>query len=356
MASTFGHKVRISLFGESHGEGIGVVIDGLPPGKKISLDAIRAQMARRRPGKDRFSTPRSEADSPKILSGMLGDTTTGAPLCAVIENTNTRSQDYQQTLTLPRPSHADYAAHIKYQGFNDLRGGGHFSGRITAPLVFAGALCRQILEEEGIVIGSHVYSIGEIHDTPFDMVQVSKEQLQSLSTLRFGVIDEEAKERMLEEIKRARIDTDSVGGIVECAVCGLPAGIGSPMTEGVENVLAPLLFAIPAVKGVEFGLGFDITTLRGSQSNDPFRMVEGQVRTVTNHNGGINGGITNGMPLVFRVAVKPTSSIGQPQDTVNLSTGQNDTLLVKGRHDPCIVPRALPVVEAAAAIALMNLM
>lgn len=347
--------VRISIFGESHGIAIGVVIDGLPAGEPIDMDAVLAQMKRRAPGQDKSATPRKESDFPKVMSGLLNHTTTGAPLCAVIENTNTRSQDYGNLLDVPRPGHSDYPAYLHYHGFNDIRGGGHFSGRLTAPLVFAGAICRQILERRGIRIGGHVASVAQIQDTLFDPVDISAELLETLSTTYFPVIDAGKKEAMAALIEDARMSQDSVGGIVECAVTGLPAGIGGPLFGGIEPVLSSILFGIPAVKGVEFGDGFGSCALRGSQNNDPFYFdADGKVKTSTNHAGGILGGITTGMPMVFRVGVKPTASISQNQQSVNLQTGENQILSVHGRHDPCIVPRAVPVVESAAAIALMN--
>ena len=356
MSSTFGNKVKISVFGESHGNGIGVVIDGLPAGFKVNMDAVLAQMARRAPGRDKTATPRREKDLPKILSGMLEDTLTGAPLCAVIENTNTRSGDYGNLMTCPRPGHSDYTAYVKYNASNDVRGGGHFSGRITAPLVFAGAVCRQLLAAQGIRIAAHIYSIGSVHDKPFDPVHIDGALMERLSLSSFALIDRGAEEPMRAKVEDARMQLDSVGGVIECAVTGVPAGFGGPMFDGVEGVIAQALFGIPAVKGVEFGAGFASAAMRGSQNNDPFRVEDGKVVTSTNNCGGILGGITDGMPLVFRAAVKPTPSIGQVQQSVDLQTMQNTELTVNGRHDPCIVPRAVPVVEAMTAIALMNIL
>lgn len=356
MSSTFGNKVKISVFGESHGNGIGVVIDGLPAGFKVNMDAVLAQMARRAPGRDKTATPRKEKDLPKILSGMLEDTLTGAPLCAVIENTNTRSGDYGNLMTCPRPGHSDYTAYVKYNASNDVRGGGHFSGRITAPLVFAGAVCRQLLAAQGIRVAAHIYSIGNVHDKPFDPVHIDGALMERLSLSSFALIDRGAEEPMRAEVEDARMQLDSVGGVIECAVTGVPAGFGGPMFDGVEGVIAQALFGIPAIKGVEFGAGFASAAMRGSQNNDPFRVQDGRVVTETNNCGGILGGITDGMPLVFRAAVKPTPSIGQVQQSVDLQTMQNTELTVNGRHDPCIVPRAVPVVEAMTAIALMNIL
>lgn len=357
MSSTWGNKIKISIFGGSHTQAIGVVIDGLPAGEAIDMDEILCQMARRAPGKDKSSTPRKESDTPNILSGLLDGVLTGAPLAAVIENTNTRSRDYSELKIHPRPGHSDYPASVRYQGANDIRGGGHFSGRLTACIVFAGAVCRQILRRQGVVIGGHVLSVGEVQDAPFDPVEVTSQELESLSGRYFPVRTAGTENAMREVIEEARLSLDSVGGVVECVVTGMPAGIGSPMFGGVENVLASILYGIPAVKGVEFGDGFGVAKLRGSENNDAFYYDEsGAVKTRTNHAGGILGGITTGMPIVFRVAVKPTPSIAREQETVDLRTGETAKLRVQGRHDPCIVPRAVPVVESAAAIALLDMM
>ena len=354
MSSTYGEKIKISVFGESHGGGIGVVIDGLPAGEAIDFDAVLAQMARRAPGRDKTATPRKESDLPRVLSGMLGDVLTGAPLCAVIENTNTRSQDYGDLLAKPRPGHSDYTAYIKYHGANDIRGGGHFSGRITAPLVFAGAVCRQLLERRGIQIAAHIQSVGSIHDKPFDPVAVPSALIKRLSASSFALIDESAEGPVRAEIEAARLAQDSVGGMIECAVTGLPAGVGEPMFDGLEGAIAKAVFGVPAVKGIEFGAGFALAAMRGSRANDAFCYDNGHVVTETNHCGGILGGIANGMPLIFRCAVKPTPSISQPQKTVDLQTGENTVLTIHGRHDPCIVPRAVPVIEAVTALAIIN--
>lgn len=356
MSSTYGEKIKISVFGESHGGGIGVVIDGLPAGEAIDFDAVLAQMARRAPGRDKTATPRKESDLPRVLSGMLGGVLTGAPLCAVIENTNTRSQDYGDLLAKPRPGHSDYTAYIKYHGANDIRGGGHFSGRITAPLVFAGAVCRQLLERRGIQIAAHIQSVGSIHDKPFDPVAVPSALIKRLSASSFALIDESAEEPVRAEIEAARLAQDSVGGTIECAVTGLPAGVGEPMFDGLEGAIAKAVFGVPAVKGIEFGAGFALAAMRGSRANDAFCYQNGHVVTETNHCGGILGGIANGMPLIFRCAVKPTPSISQPQKTVDLQTGENTVLTIHGRHDPCIVPRAVPVIEAVTALAIINVL
>ena len=355
MSSTWGEKVKISVFGESHGNGIGVVIDGLPSGFKIDREKLLVQVGRRAPGGDLTSTPRKESDLPKIMSGVLNGVTTGAPLCAVIKNTNTRSGDYANLMTCPRPGHSDYTAFVKYNGFNDISGGGHFSGRLTAPLVFAGGICRQILEEKGIKIGGHISEIAGIRDKSFDPVNIDSQLIDRLSSEKFPLIDKSVEEKMRNAVEEARLDLDSVGGIVECAVIGLPAGLGGPMFGGVEGLIASAIFGVPAVKGIEFGKGFGLAQMRGSQSNDPFEYSAGKVVTKTNNCGGILGGITNAMPVVFRACIKPTPSIAKEQDTVDLQKKCNAKLSVQGRHDPCIVPRAVSVIEACTAVALMNL-
>lgn len=356
MSSEFGEKIKVSIFGESHGQAIGCVIDGLPSGIKLDMDKIYADMSRRAPGKDKFATPRLEKDIPHILSGTLNDVTTGAPLAMIIENTNTRSGDYGNLLTVPRPSHSDYPAYVKYNGFNDIRGGGHFSGRLTAPIVFAGAVAKQILEEKGIVIGAHISQVGNAFDEAFDKNNVSADLLKKLTSTNFSVIDDNAEEKMREEIENARMAQDSVGGTIECAVTGVPVGIGGNMFSTAESKLSSILFGVPAVKGVEFGEGFGFASMRGSQANDPYCIKNGRVAVKTNNNGGVLGGITTGAPIIFRVAIKPTPSISQPQQSVNLQTMEEETLVIKGRHDPCIVPRAVPVIEAAAALGILDLM
>ena len=354
--SSWGNAVKLSVFGESHGKAIGVVIDGLPAGEALDMEQICLQMSRRAPGKDKAATPRLEKDIPEILSGVLEDRTTGAPLCAVIQNTNTRSGDYGNLLTRPRPGHADYTGFVRYGGFNDIRGGGHFSGRLTAPIVFAGAVCRQILERRGIRIAAHLASVGNIEDSRFDPVHIPEELMDRLSTAVFGLIDQSREAPMRALIEQCRMEQDSIGGTVECAVTGMPAGVGSPMFGGIENVLSSILFGIPAVKGVEFGSGFGGAALRGSENNDAFYYDGDTVRTKTNRHGGILGGISSGMPIVFRVAMKPTPSISQPQQTVDLSEGTDSLLEIRGRHDPCLAVRAVPVIEAAAAVAMLNLL
>ena len=355
MSATFGEHFRLTLFGESHGPAIGMVIDGLPAGMPIDEDAVARDMARRAPGTDPTATPRREADRVRIVSGLLNGRATGAPLCGLIENTNVRSGDYAQLQTLMRPGHADYAGYVKYRGFNDPRGGGHFSGRLTAPLVFAGSVARQFLLARGIEIGAHIAAIAGIEDARFDPVGVSAQQLRALRDSRFPLIDPALEEPMRAAVRDAREALDSVGGIVECAAVGVPAGIGSPFFRSVESVASQLAFSIPAVKAVEFGDGMTIAALRASDANDPLRMQDDRVMAASNHNGGLTGGITNGMPVIMRVAIKPTPSIAREQQTVDVSTGQNARLSIQGRHDPCIVPRAVVVVESALAIALAEL-
>ncbi len=353
MSSMTGKNIKISVFGQSHSEAIGVVIDSLPAGVTLDMEKIYAFMARRAPGNNAFSTARKEADKPEILSGLVDNTTCGVPLCAVIHNTNTRSGDYANLKDCPRPSHADYAASVKYNGFNDVAGGGHFSGRLTAPLCFAGAVCMQILKSRGINIKAHIYSIGNVKDTPFDMVNITSEDIASKD---FPVIDDNAGKEMQEVILTAKSEADSVGGIIECAVTGVPAGCGDPMFDGVENIIAKNIFGIPAVKGIEFGNGFECTTLRGSENNDAYTLRDGKIVTTTNNSGGITGGITTGMPIVFRTAIKPTPSIGKEQDSVSLSENTDKKLVIHGRHDPCIVQRAVPVIEAVAAISILDIL
>ena len=356
MSSGIGNRVKCTIFGESHGKAIGCVVDGLPAGENIDMDEMLVQMARRAPGRDKTATPRSEGDYPEILSGMLDGRTTGAPLAMMIVNHNTRSGDYEDIARTPRPGHADYTGHVRYDGFNDIRGGGHFSGRLTAPLVFAGAVCRQILRRRGVHIGGHILEIHGARDEGFDPVKVDAQLLERLAAKPFSLIDQAAEGLMREQVKTAQKNMDSVGGIVEAAAVGLPAGLGSPMFEGVENRLAALLFGIPAVKGVEFGAGFGFASMNGSTANDPFDYdKDGNVITLSNNNGGILGGITSGMPLIVRAVIKPTSSIPQPQKTIDLIDGKSAELSVRGRHDPCIVPRALPVVEAGLALGLLGL-
>ena len=357
MKSSIGNKIKLSVFGESHGAAVGCLLEGLPSGIKIDMDALLKQMERRAPGRDKTATTRKEADIPEILSGVVDGVTTGAPIAIIIKNNDTKSHNYDNLRDNPRPSHADFAAAVKYGGQNDIRGGGHFSARLTAPIVAAGAICRQILKEEGITLGGHILSIGNVCESSFDPVGVTAEQLDALSTKLFALNCPEAEEPMRAEIEAARCEGDSVGGCVELAAVGLPVGLGSHMFGGVENVVSSILYGVPAVKGISFGAGFGYASMRGSDANDQMYYDEdGAVRCYTNNCGGITGGMTNGMPLLVNVALKPTPSIAKEQKTVNLKTGENSILKIEGRHDPCIVPRALPVLEAALAIALLDLL
>ncbi|MBR2491625.1 MAG: chorismate synthase [Ruminiclostridium sp.] len=354
MSSIYHGQLTVSIFGQSHAPAIGATVDGLPAGERIDLEELQAFLARRAPGTNDWSTTRKEGDVPEFLSGLADGVTCGAPLTALIRNTNTRSKDYSNLKDIPRPGHADYTAQVKYGGFQDVAGGGHFSGRLTAPLCIAGGICKQILARKGIHIGAHIAAIGGIPDRPFHPVDLDRETLLAPAGKEFPVLDEGAGEWMRDVIAQAKSQQDSVGGLIECGVIGLPVGLGDPMLDGMENRIARLIFAIPAVKGVEFGAGFQVANMRGSQNNDPFYMEGDRVKTRTNHAGGILGGITNGMPLIFRAAVKPTPSIGREQDSVSLSRKEDTKLVIQGRHDPCIVPRAVPVVEAAAAIAIYD--
>lgn len=354
MSCNFGNNIKITIFGQSHSEAIGVVIDGLPAGFKIDTEKTAAFMARRAPGRNDLSTPRKEADEVKILSGVVDNVTCGAPLCAVIENTNTRSGDYDKLRLLPRPSHSDFAAMMKHNGFNDIRGGGNFSGRLTAPLCFAGAVCMQMLEEKGIRIGAHISSIGKADDERFNPVTVGAADFDALLSKSFPVINDKQGELMRKEIYDAKGSGDSVGGTIECAIVGMPVGIGDPIFDGIENRLACAIFGIPAIKGIEFGAGFESARMLGSENNDDFTNDNGKIKTATNNHGGILGGISSGMPIVFRCAIKPTPSIGIEQQSVNTETGEEEKLVIGGRHDPCIVPRAVPCIEAAAAVVIAD--
>lgn len=356
MSSVIGDKIKLCIFGESHGEAIGCVIDGLPAGIKIDMNAVYKDMQRRAPGKDKTATPRLEKDIPHILSGMLDNVTTGAPLAMVIENTNTKSGDYSNLMTVPRPGHSDYPAYVKYGGNNDIRGGGHFSGRLTAPLVFAGSVAKQILSQMGVTIGAHIKQIGSVCDAVSDLNKTDKSLLDTLSSSTFSLIDETKEQAMRDEIEKARLSLDSVGGIIECFAVGLPVGLGGNMFDTVEGKLASILFGVPAVKGVEFGIGFGFADKRASEVNDQYEIKNGRVATLSNNNGGVLGGMTDGAPLSVSVAIKPTPSIAKKQKSVNLLTMENAELEIHGRHDPCIVVRAVPVIECAVALGLLDLM
>lgn len=355
MRASFGQQFRLTIFGESHGEAIGVVIDGVPAGTPIDEQQIALHMARRAPGGDPTATARCEADQVRIVSGVWEGRATGAPLCGMISNTNTRSGDYAALRDRMRPGHADYAAQVKYGGFNDVRGGGHFSGRLTAPLVFAGSIARALLAARGVTIGAHLASIAGLEDDRFNPIGINADTLRALHAQRFPLLRRELEAPMRERIADAKAKGDSVGGVIECAAVGVPAGIGSPFFGSVESIVSSLLFSVPAVKAVEFGDGTAISALRGSEANDPMAYDAGRVFCLSNHNGGVTGGITNGMPILCRAHIKPTPSIAREQQSVSLATGENVALRIAGRHDPCIAPRAAVVIESALAIALCEL-
>lgn len=356
MKSSFGSNLTLSLFGESHGTAIGVVIDGLPAGLALDTEHIERKLALRRAGAlSALSTARQEADRPHIVSGYFNGHTTGTPLTVIIENANTKSGDYEKTKNLLRPGHADYTAFIKYGGWQDYRGGGHFSGRLTAPIVAAGAICEQLLAAHDIAIATHIAECAGVCDAPLPADNL-RAAVDALNTKLFAVLDDTRGEEMQAAILAAKSDLDSVGGILETAVCGCPAGLGEPFFNSVESIISHLVFSVPAVKGIEFGAGFGFAKMRGSAANDPLRMAGDKIVTATNNNGGINGGITNGMPIIFRTVIKPTPSIYQTQQTVDFATRENAELNIQGRHDPAIIHRARPVIDAMTAIALTELM
>jgi len=347
-------ELRYSIFGESHGPAIGVVIENLPSGIEIDMDFIAAEMDRRRAKKGGLTTSRIEGDIPEIVSGVFEGKTTGTPLCAMIRNENTRSQDYARTKDLMRPSHADFTGFVRYAGQNDYRGGGHFSARLTAPLVFAGAVAKLCLKKRGIEVGAHILQTGSERDSAFDPVNISPGLFREIARKDFAVIDDDAGERMKEIIQSARLSETSVGGIIQCAVTGMPAGIGSPDRDSLEGIIARNIFGVPAVKGIEFGLGFGFASAYGHEVNDQMALRDGKIVTLTNNNGGILGGISNGMPIVFQAAVKPTPSISRPQRTVDIAKMEETTLEIHGRHDPCVLTRAAVIIEAAAALAVLE--
>ena len=354
MSSTYGQQLKLSIFGQSHAEAIGVIVDGFPAGMEIDVARLMAEMARRAPGQSLLTTARKEADAPEFLTGVLNGRTTGQPICILIRNTNQRSRDYGDGVDLVRPGHADYTGHVRYFGFEDWRGGGSFSGRLTASIVAAGALCSQWLETQGVKIACHIQQLGTVKDASFMTVDPEADYT-CLKTMHLPVLTEGLDQQMEAEALAAREAADSIGGVIECMVTGLPAGLGAPFFDSVESQISHLLFSVPAVKGVEFGAGFGFAAMRGSQANDPFAMQDGKIVTTTNHAGGVNGGITNGMPVIFRCAVRPTPSIAQKQQTVSLKAGEQAELEIHGRHDPCILPRAVPVIEAIAAIAVLDM-
>ena len=352
MKNTFGNNLTVTLFGESHGEAIGAVIDGITPGIAVNNEFIETLLSRRRPH-GKISTPRSEADPFQILSGVFDGKTTGTPICIIIPNGDTQSKDYEATRFLARPSHADFTANCKYHGFEDYRGGGHFSGRITAALVAVGGILIPALESKGIKIGTHIKQIGSISDREFSDFE---NDISKLNNMDFAVLDDEKSEEMNDEILKAREQGDSIGGILETAVIGLPCGLGEPWFDTVEGMLSHALFSIPAVKGVEFGAGFNFASMYGTKANDSFNISDGAVTTKTNNSGGINGGITNGMPIIFRTAFRPTPTISKPQNTIDMSKGENAVLEATGRHDPCIVHRARVVADSVTAIVLTDML
>ena len=351
MSATFGERLRVTVFGQSHSEAMGAVVDGLPAGLRIDTEHLRAFLARRAPGQGPLTTARREPDAPEIVAGLADGVTCGAPLCILIRNTDARSRDYETLRRVVRPSHADYPAYVRFGGHNDIRGGGQFSGRLTAPLCAAGAVALQCLAARGVGVYAHIASIAGIKDAAVDPVSPDLPALAALAAKPLPVLDARAGEAMAQAVRDAAADGDSVGGVVECVVTGLPAGVGEPLYDSVESRLAALLFAVPAVKGVDFGAGVAFSLMRGSEANDPFEVKDGRVVTKTNHAGGVNGGVTNGMPVTFEVTIRPTPSIALPQESVDLRTGEETEIEIKGRHDPCIVPRAVPVIEAAAALA-----
>lgn len=353
--STFnGKKISVSVFGQSHSEAIGVTVDGLPAGIRLDGEKIAAFMKRRAPSASAFSTSRAEPDVPVFVSGILNGVTTGAAVTALIYNTDQRSRDYSALYNTPRPGHADYTARVKYGGAEDHRGGGAFSGRMTAPLCIAGAIADGLLREHGIVTGSHILSVGGVTDAKFDPVSVSAETLDAVTSKPFSVIDDEKGAEMLDLIAKTKADGDSVGGVIECAAVGVPVGLGGELFDGIESTVARLVFSVPAVKGFEIGAGFAAASSNGSRNNDGFYFDGDIVRTRTNNAGGILGGITSGMPVIIRAAIKPTPSIAKPQHTVDLSTGKDTEITVGGRHDACIVPRALPVIESCLMLAVLD--
>ena len=356
MSGIYGLNIKMSIYGESHGKAIGVVLDGLPPGLALDEEAISREMARRAPGQSALTTARKEKDAVEIQSGFFNGYTTGTPLCARIANSDQHSKDYSILKDKMRPGHGDYAGYVRYQGYNDYRGGGHFSARLTAPLVFAGAVAKQALAQYGITIGAHILRIHDITEPGFNPLGESEATLKGIDAKSFPVINDNIGEQMQNCILTAKGVLNSVGGVIELMAINLPAGLGAPYFDSVESHLSQILFSVPAVKGIEFGEGFGFAQLTGAEANDQMHYEEGKVRCYTNHNGGITGGLTNGMPLVFRVAMKPTPSISREQKTVSLAEQSDTTLTVVGRHDPCIVQRAVPVIEAVTAWTLWDLL
>ena len=356
MSGIYGMNIKMAIYGESHGASIGLVIDGVPPGLQLDLEQIEKEMARRAPGKNQLSTQRKESDSFAIQSGFFEGYTTGTPLCVVIKNSDQHSKDYSILKDKMRPGHADYAGFVRYQGFNDYRGGGHFSGRLTAPLVFMGAVAKQALAQAGILVGAHILQIADINEENFNPLGIEDKKIAELAGKDFAVMDDAIGEKMQAKILEAKAELNSVGGVIEAMVTNVPAGLGAPYFDSVESRLSHALFSVPAVKGVEFGDGFGISEMTGAEANDQLHYEEGKVVAETNHNGGITGGITNGMPVIFRVAIKPTPSISREQKTISLQEKCDTTLTIVGRHDPCIVQRAVPVIEAVTAWTMWDLL
>lgn len=356
MSGIYGMNIKMAIYGESHGASIGLVIDGVPPGLQLDLEQIEKEMARRAPGKNQLSTQRKESDSFAIQSGFFEGYTTGTPLCVVIKNSDQHSKDYSILKDKMRPGHADYAGFVRYQGFNDYRGGGHFSGRLTAPLVFMGAVAKQALAQAGILVGAHILQIADIKEENFNPLGIEDKKIVELAGKNFAVMDDAIGEKMQAKILEAKAELNSVGGVIEAMVTNVPAGLGAPYFDSVESRLSHALFSVPAVKGVEFGDGFGISEMTGAEANDQLHYADGKVVAETNHNGGITGGITNGMPVIFRVAIKPTPSISREQKTISLQEKCDTTLTIVGRHDPCIVQRAVPVIEAVTAWTMWDLL
>ena len=350
MSYSFGKNFKVTLFGQSHSEGLGIVIEGISAGYKINKDLIRKNLDRRRPGKNKFSTARKEDDDFKIVSGEVDGITCGAPICAIIENKDQKSRDYENLKDRPRPSHADYPAYVKFKGFNDIRGGGQFSGRMTAPIVIAGSIAEDLLLKRGIKIYSRIKILGQASDIDINLNEIAEEKFSVLKNEDFPVFDNKAREKMQEEILRAKEEGDSLGGIVETFILNMPAGIGEPFFDSLESVLS-----VPGIRGIEFGSGFEAAKMQGSNHNDEYYYENGEVKTKTNNHGGIIGGLSSGMPIIFRTAVKPTSSIAKTQNTISLKDKKNVNLKIVGRHDPSIVPRALVAIEMITALAILDL-
>lgn len=356
MSSTWGEQIKMTIFGESHGPAIGLVIDGLPAGVELNLTAINKEMTRRAPGKSKMATARVETDQYIIESGMFKGKTTGMPICVLIPNSDQHSNDYSVLKDVMRPGHGDYPGHVKWNGCNDYRGGGSFSGRLTACLVFMGAVAKQLLAQENIYVGAHIGSVGNIQDRKFNPLGEERNAFSQLTDEYLPVLDREKGQAMEAAILRAREEKNSIGGTIECQITGAPVGLGEPYFDSVESRLAHAVFSVPAVKAIEFGKGFALGAMLGSEANDPMEMAEGKVKITSNNNGGILGGISNGMPIDFTVAIKPTPSIALPQNTINITTKKNTVLEITGRHDPCIVPRAVPVIEGIAAWTILDLL